>query len=48
MSRNKRGWNNVDKDIANPVITPMTELYEKLDWRDPYVFIMKKMKIIGF
>lgn len=26
------------KDIANPVITPMTELYEKLDWRDPYVF----------
>lgn len=36
------------KDIANPVITPMTELYEKLDWRDPYVFIMKKMKIIGF
>ena len=26
------------KDIASPVITPMTELYEKLDWRDPYVF----------
>lgn len=26
------------KDIANPVIAPMTELYEKLDWRDPYVF----------
>ena len=23
---------------VNPVITPMTELYEKLDWRDPYVF----------
>ena len=26
------------KDITNTVITPMTELYEKLDWRDPYVF----------
>lgn len=26
------------KDPANPVITPMVELYEKLDWRDPYVF----------
>ena len=26
------------KDAANPVITPMIELYEKLDWRDPYVF----------
>lgn len=26
------------KDAANPVIVPMTELYEKLDWRDPYVF----------
>lgn len=26
------------KDAANPVITPMVELYEKLDWRDPYVF----------
>ena len=26
------------KDTANPVITPITELYEKLDWRDPYVF----------
>lgn len=26
------------KDIMNPVIEPMTELYETLDWRDPYVF----------
>lgn len=26
------------KDEANPVIKPMVELYEKLDWRDPYVF----------
>ena len=26
------------KDPANPVITPLTELYEKLDWRDPYIF----------
>lgn len=26
------------KDGANPVITPNIELYEKLDWRDPYVF----------
>ena len=26
------------KDPANPVILPMTELYESLDWRDPYVF----------
>lgn len=26
------------KDESNPVITPMIELYEKLDWRDPYVF----------
>lgn len=26
------------KDVANPVIEPMTELYEELDWRDPYVF----------
>lgn len=26
------------KDPENPVITPMIELYEKLDWRDPYVF----------
>ena len=38
MSRNNANdgitWT---KDIANPVITPMTELYEKLDWTDPYV-----------
>ncbi len=27
-----------EKDKANPVIKPMIELYEKLDWRDPYVF----------
>ena len=27
-----------EKDPANPVILPMIELYEKLDWRDPYVF----------
>ncbi len=27
-----------EKDPSNPVITPMIELYEKLDWRDPYVF----------
>lgn len=26
------------KDPANPVITPIAELYEELDWRDPYVF----------
>ena len=26
------------KDPANPVITPLVELYEELDWRDPYVF----------
>ncbi|MDD2980548.1 MAG: glycoside hydrolase family 32 protein [Hespellia sp.] len=26
------------KDAANPVISPMAELYEQLDWRDPYVF----------
>ena len=26
------------KDAANPVISPMEELYESLDWRDPYVF----------
>ena len=26
------------KDPANPVITPIVELYEELDWRDPYVF----------
>lgn len=26
------------KDAGNPVIKPMIELYEKLDWRDPYVF----------
>lgn len=26
------------KDQGNPVITPMLELYEELDWRDPYVF----------
>ena len=26
------------KDAGNPVITPKIELYEKLDWRDPYVF----------
>lgn len=27
-----------EKDQANPVIKPMVTLYEKLDWRDPYVF----------
>ena len=27
-----------EKDPANPVITPLVELYEMLDWRDPYVF----------
>lgn len=27
-----------EKDKANPVIKPMITLYEKLDWRDPYVF----------
>jgi beta-fructofuranosidase len=26
------------KDAANPVISPFEELYESLDWRDPYVF----------
>lgn len=26
------------KDPANPVVSPITELYERLDWRDPYVF----------
>ncbi|MCI6699615.1 MAG: GH32 C-terminal domain-containing protein [Lachnospiraceae bacterium] len=26
------------KDAANPVIKPKTDEYEKLDWRDPYVF----------
>ena len=26
------------KDEANPVISPFEELYESLDWRDPYVF----------
>ena len=32
------------KDAANPVITPMIELYEKLDWRDPYVFYNEEDK----
>lgn len=27
-----------EKDSANPVIVPKEEVYEKLDWRDPYVF----------
>lgn len=26
------------KDVANPIISPFEELYESLDWRDPYVF----------
>ena len=26
------------KDVGNPVIKPIPELYETLDWRDPYVF----------
>ncbi|ADK82705.1 GH32 C-terminal domain-containing protein [Sediminispirochaeta smaragdinae] len=26
------------KDPRNPIIIPNTELYEALDWRDPYVF----------
>lgn len=26
------------KDPANPVVKPVAELYERLDWRDPYVF----------
>lgn len=26
------------KDAANPVISPLEELYEGMDWRDPYVF----------
>lgn len=26
------------KDSSNPVIAPKIKLYEKLDWRDPYVF----------
>ena len=39
MSRNKHDGITWTKDITNPVITPMTELYEKLDWRDPYVFL---------
>lgn len=26
------------KDPGNPVISPFEELYESLDWRDPYVF----------
>lgn len=26
------------KDPANPIIKPILELYEPLDWRDPYVF----------
>lgn len=29
---------NWTKDPGNPVIKPKIELYEKLDWRDPYVF----------
>mgnify|MGYP000243706145 CR=1 FL=1 len=24
--------------MGNPVIKPIPELYETLDWRDPYVF----------
>lgn len=33
-----------EKDAANPVIKPMIELYEKLDWRDPYVFYNEEDK----
>ncbi|MCC8065790.1 MAG: GH32 C-terminal domain-containing protein [Clostridiales bacterium] len=33
-----------EKDPANPVITPLVELYEKLDWRDPYVFYNEEDK----
>lgn len=31
-----------EKDPANPVITPLVELYEEGDWRDPYVFYNKE------
>lgn len=27
-----------EKDSNNPLIRPIPELYERLDWRDPYVF----------
>lgn len=26
------------KNPANPIITPLTDRYEELDWRDPYIF----------
>lgn len=26
------------KDANNPILVPMTDLYESLDWRDPYAF----------
>lgn len=32
------------KDSANPVISPLEELYESLDWRDPYVFYNEEDK----
>lgn len=32
------------KDSANPVISPMEELYESLDWRDPYIFYNEEDK----
>ncbi len=27
-----------EKDPTNPIIEPLIELYEELDWRDPYIF----------
>ena len=33
-----------EKDPGNPVIKPMIELYEKLDWRDPYIFYNEEDK----
>ena len=33
------------KDPANPVISPIVELYEELDWRDPYVFYNEEEKL---
>ena len=33
------------KDPANPVITPIVELYEELDWRDPYVFYNEEERL---
>lgn len=33
-----------EKDPRNPIIIPNTDLYEPLDWRDPYVFYNEEEK----